>query len=71
MTNKMSGGLLFAKELIDVAANDDALRRGPIAPAGKQDREDQGWDPFEVWRTRVKEPREQNSPSRLIAAKTE
>jgi len=60
MTTKMSGGLVPAGRRIDVPTND---RRIPTAPpaAGKQDAKDTGWDPFEVWRTRIKEVRERNA----------
>jgi hypothetical protein len=61
MTTKMSGGLLPAPSRLDMAANEDGLGPRTVAPAGRQDSEDQGWDPFEVWRTRVKEAREQTS----------
>ncbi|HZF14906.1 MAG TPA: hypothetical protein VE046_03090 [Steroidobacteraceae bacterium] len=61
MTSKASGGLLSAGRLGNVVGNDK--RRAPTAlpPADKQDAEDKGWDPFEVWRTRIKEVRERNS----------
>lgn len=38
------------------AANDD---HGPVAPVARElpASEAVGWDPFEVWRTRVRDPR--------------
>ncbi len=44
-----------------MAANDNG--RLPTAPpaTGKQDANDNGWDPFEVWWTRIKEARERNA----------
>lgn len=61
MTAIMSGGLVPAGRRIDVPANDN--RRVPTAPpaTGKQDANDNGWDPFEVWRTRIKEVRDRNA----------
>ena len=61
MTTKMSGGLVSAGRRIDVPTNDK--RRTPTAPpaADNQDAKDAGWDPFEVWRTRIKEVRERNA----------
>ena len=63
MTTKMSGGLLPAPRRVDMAANEDNLKSTSAAPARRQDGDNQGWDPYEVWRTRVKEAREQAGPA--------
>jgi hypothetical protein len=62
MKSTTNGGLL-AGELIPAAANDDSVSRVSKAPARRDDVGNPGWDPFEVWRTRVKEPRERHAPS--------
>ena len=51
--------------LIKTTVNDEPVSRISRVPARSDDSSDQGWDPFEVWRTRVKEPRERHivSPS--------
>jgi hypothetical protein len=46
-----------------MAVNEDDLNSRAVTPAGRQDGDNQGWDPFEVWRTRVKEAREQAMPA--------
>jgi hypothetical protein len=50
------GSLVPERGQLSGAAND-----GPTVPstpaAGKQELDRTGWDPFEVWRTRVKEAR--------------
>lgn len=43
------------------AANDDAATASPKPAAGIQELDRQGWDPFEVWRIRVKEARSRSS----------
>jgi hypothetical protein len=62
MKPNTNGGLLSG-EMIAGAANDDTITLASIAPAGRRDTDDQGWDPFEVWRTRIKEARERHGPS--------
>lgn len=63
MTTKISGGLLPAPRRVDMAVNEDDFNSRAVTPAGRQDGDNQGWDPFEVWRTRVKEAREQAMPA--------
>jgi hypothetical protein len=45
-------GLDKALGITDTAANDDAVEGAGPAPA---------WDPYEVWRTRVKDVRDQRT----------
>lgn len=40
-------GILFADRALVSAANDDRLQERPPPP--------RGWDPWQVWRTRVKD----------------
>lgn len=57
MRTTVSGGLVeIAGVGADAANEEPAAER--VVPAEKR-REDStaGWDPYEVWRTRVKEPR--------------
>ena len=58
MTNKVNSSLRPATGSIDVAANDDVPGSTTMTPVSRQDDPEYGWDPFEVWRTRVKEARE-------------
>jgi hypothetical protein len=57
MTDKTRLGLLPTTQPITVAASDDGLGGRSATRAGAPDRDELGWDPFEVWRTRVKEAR--------------
>ncbi len=41
-------------ERVSAAANDEI---GPVPPAGGEDAAAAGWDPFEVWRTRIRDAR--------------
>jgi len=66
MTDKTNGGLIPTTESIDVAANDGGPGGEPTTPTGAQDRGAHGWDPFEVWRTRVKAPRERSAALPVI-----
>jgi hypothetical protein len=61
-TQRINTGLLPASELVTIAANDAGMDRAVRTPAGRRDTDDHGWDPFEVWRTRVKEARERFVP---------
>jgi hypothetical protein len=57
MRSTKDGGLVRITEIgVDAANEEPAAER--VVPAEKR-REDRtaGWDPYEVWRTRVKEPR--------------
>ena len=47
-TSASTGGATFE------AANDD---HGPASPAHEMQQREAGWDPFEVWCTRVRDPR--------------
>ena len=49
-------GLKTALGVTDGAANDDAVEGAGPAPA---------WDPYEVWRTRVKDVRDQRARAPL------
>jgi hypothetical protein len=62
MNTKTDGGPLSA-ETSAGAANDDAITLAWIAPLDRRGMDDQGWDPFEVWRTRIKEARERDATS--------
>jgi hypothetical protein len=70
MTDKMTGGLIPTTELIDVAANDGGPGGKPKTPLDAQARGAHGWDPLEVWRTRVKAPRERSAASPVINLKS-
>jgi hypothetical protein len=56
MGSRTNGGLVEIVGAGDGAANEEAAER--VVPA-KEHREDStaGWDPYDVWRKRVKEPR--------------
>ena len=56
MRTKTNGGLVQIVDVGTDAANEQAAER--VVPVEKK-REDgtAGWNPYEVWRTRVKEPR--------------
>jgi hypothetical protein len=56
--NRTSRGAFPAASLTELAANDERMGRAADTQTGGEDAEDRGWDPFEVWRTRVKEARE-------------
>ena len=56
MRSTTNGGLVRVTASGDDAANEDpTAERAPIEKR-PEDRT-AGWDPYEVWRTRVKEPR--------------
>ncbi len=57
MKSRTNGGLP-AGELITAAANEDSESRLSTVPPRREASSNHGWDPYEVWRTRVKEPRE-------------
>jgi hypothetical protein len=61
MTNKTMGGPLPVRRPIDAAANGERLMAAVTSPQGLLEPDRQGWDPFEVWRTRVKEARERTN----------
>jgi hypothetical protein len=48
-------------ELVPAAANDD---HGPTLPEAEAPAAATGWDPFEVWRTRVRDARRGSEPHR-------
>jgi hypothetical protein len=56
MRSRTNGGLAQIAGVGDGAANEEAAER--VVPA-KEHGEDStaGWDPYDVWRKRVKEPR--------------
>lgn len=45
-----------------VAANEPTISEGPRKERTPDTTTSRGWDPFDVWRTRVKTPRESNNP---------
>jgi hypothetical protein len=61
MTDKMMGARLSVSRQIDEASNDDRLVSAVDSPQVLPEPDQQGWDPFEVWRTRVKEARERTN----------
>ena len=48
-------------EHVPAAANDDL---GPVLPVQEVQAATTGWDPFEVWRTRVRDARRDSTESR-------
>jgi hypothetical protein len=58
MTNKTMGARLPVRRPIDAASNGERLMAAVTSREGLLEPDRQGWDPFEVWRTRVKEARE-------------
>jgi len=60
---RMSSGLSPAAPLTEFAANDEAIDPATRDPSDAQGSDGEGWDPFEVWRTRVKEARERPAPA--------
>ncbi len=57
MTTTVNGGLIrITGEGIDAGREEPAVKQ--VVPAARdRDQSTAGWDPYEVWRTRVKEPR--------------
>ena len=51
------GSLALERQPRKTAATDDDPVVSSMPVVGKQELDRQGWDPFEVWRTRVKEAR--------------
>jgi hypothetical protein len=60
MKSTTHGGLLAGIITAVAAANEEPGSRTARVPVRSDDSSDHGWDPFEVWRTRVKEPRERH-----------
>jgi len=59
MTITTSGGLVRLSGDTDLAANEDLVVEAPVAT--REAEEAAGWDPYEVWRTRVKRSRDASS----------
>jgi hypothetical protein len=53
-----SGGLVRISGESDVAANEDEAGAGFDVEDGRRTDATPGWDPYQVWLTRVKAPRE-------------
>jgi hypothetical protein len=63
-----SGGLVRIAGESDVAANEDHIAAAfAVEIDGRRDDATEGWDPYRVWLTRVKAPRD----ARLIAEMSE
>jgi hypothetical protein len=63
-----SGGLVRIAGESDVAANDDRVAAAFVVDVdGRRSDATEGWDPYQVWLTRVKAPRD----ARLIAEMSE
>jgi hypothetical protein len=62
MTNKMFGARLLVRRQIDAASDGNRLMSTVPGTQGLLEPDRQGWDPFEVWRTRVKEARKRTDP---------
>lgn len=63
-----SGGLVRIAGESDVAANDDQVAAAFVVDVdGRRNDATEGWDPYQVWLTRVKAPRD----ARLIAEMSE
>jgi len=45
-----------------VAANEPTISGHPGRERAPEARQARGWDPYDVWRTRVKTPRESDNP---------
>jgi hypothetical protein len=55
-----------ALELVStIAANEDAFPSGKV-PAAQQERIPAGWNPYDVWRTRVKAPQDAKAARRDV-----
>ena len=57
MTITTSGGLVRIAGESEVAANEEVAASLPVAD-GRRNDATAGWDPYQVWLTRVKVPRE-------------
>jgi len=57
MTITTSGGLVRIAGESEVAANEEVAASLPVAD-GRRNDATAGWDPYQVWLTRVKAPRE-------------
>lgn len=53
-----SGGLGGMTDNVGRAANEDQLAEASVVKSEPQSHETAGWDPYEVWRTRVKSVRD-------------
>lgn len=58
MTVTASGGLGGVADNVGRAANEDQVAEPSVTESGPQSDETAGWDPYEVWRTRVKSVRD-------------
>lgn len=58
MTTTASGGLVRIAGESDVAANEDERAADSAVEDDRRDDATAGWDPYQVWRARVKAPRE-------------
>ncbi len=61
-TTKPNGADRFAS-LVLVAANEPTMPKAPHKDRAVQPGGSRGWDPYDVWRTRVKTPRETDKPA--------
>ena len=57
MRNTTNGGLVRITAPGDDAANEAPSAEQVVPTEKRQEDSAAGWDPYEVWRTRVKEPR--------------
>lgn len=62
MTDKMMGARLPMRRPIDAASTGDLLMTALPGTEGLLEPDRHGWDPFEVWRTRVKDARDRRNP---------
>jgi hypothetical protein len=71
MKSATHGGLLAGIiSAVAAAKKEESGSRTARVPARSDGSSDDGWDPFEVWRTRVKEPRERHVLSSVARPKS-
>jgi hypothetical protein len=57
MRTRVNGGLVPVAGVGSDAANEETAAERVVPAEERREDSTAGWDPYEVWRTRVKEPR--------------